>query len=88
MTILHTSPLEREILTHYYTSPEPYKGGSEHWGKLHSEIVDKFVKLGLLERRPNPATGLLKVYGNDAALHVYMRALAAVRLPEQHWVIP
>lgn len=86
-----TTPLEREILTHYWTRATPFLGGSEHWTKLHCEIVERFVAAGLLiqnecrngEDRPDRW-----ISANCDALEPYMDALAAVPLPERRWVVP
>ncbi len=77
-----TTPLEREILTHYYVMAEPYQGGSENWNPCVSGIVNVFIRMGLLIR----CDGRLRA--NEPALRVYMDTLAAVPLPVQRWVIP
>jgi hypothetical protein len=81
-----TSPLEREILTHYHCSSEPYKCKS----KVHEEAVEKFIRLGLLTRI-TVASGDGVVFGgilpNTEALRVYMAALDAVPLPVQRWEV-
>jgi len=76
----HTTPAEREILTHYWTTPGPFRDGFENWSEEHCEIVKRFLKLGLLEER-SPGT---------AAAHLVVSedALAAVPLPVRQWVIP
>ena len=43
-----TTPLEREILTHYATTAGPYRGGSANWTETHARIVERFIDLGLL----------------------------------------
>jgi hypothetical protein len=73
-----TSPLEREILTHYYTTPLPYTTRS----LVHVEAVAKFVELGLLISDEDG------VRADYEALGPYMDALAAVPLPVRRWVIP
>lgn len=75
-----TTPLEREILTAYWTSPEGYTGRRTD---LHDRIIQKFVRLGLLCLQ-SPGS----VQPNFDALSPYMDALAAVPLPVQRWVIP
>jgi hypothetical protein len=81
----HTTPIERAILTHYWVSPEPWKRGSEYWTPTDSEIVCKFVSLGLLVQ--TPCDGFGKIVANQDALRPYMEALAAVPLPTQKWVV-
>jgi hypothetical protein len=82
-----TTPLEREILTHYATTGGPYRGGADNWTSTHHEIVQRFVTLGLLIRHPGE-DGLQRIRANDEALRVYLAALAAVPLPVQRWVVP
>jgi hypothetical protein len=82
-----TTPLEREILTHYATTAGPYRGGSENWLETHVQIVRRFLDLGLLISHKG-ADGLQRIGQNEEALRVYMAALAAVPLPVQRWVVP
>lgn len=81
-----TTPLEREILTHYATKEGPYLGGSENWSETHVEIVRRFIDLGLLISYKG-ADGLQRIRQNEEALRAYMAALAAVPLPVQRWVV-
>jgi hypothetical protein len=82
-----TTPLEREILTHYATTAGPYRGGSENWLETHVQIVRRFLDLGLLISHTG-ADGLQRIGQNEEALRIYMAALAAVPLPVQQWVVP
>jgi hypothetical protein len=82
-----TTPLEREILTHYATTAGPYRGGSENWTETHVEIVRRFIDLGLLMSFKGE-DGRQHVAQNEPALRLYMAALAAVPLPVQRWVVP
>jgi hypothetical protein len=82
-----TTPLEREILTHYATTAGPYRGGSENWTETHVQIVRRFLDLGLLISHKG-ADGLQRIRQNEEALRVYMAALAAVPLPVRRWVVP
>lgn len=72
-----TTPLEREILAHYYCSDAPYTCRSD----VHIRAVDAFVKLGLL------ISDEQGVRANRYALEPYMRALDNVPLPVQRWVV-
>lgn len=83
----HTSPLEREILTHYWTTPGPYAGSTDDWSQSVCIHVRRFVALGLLEER-SPGTAAAHIVANQEALKVYMEALAQVPLPVRQWVIP
>jgi hypothetical protein len=74
----HTTPYEREILTHHYTSWSPFPRDTE----LYREYVEKFARMGLLRVDGG------KVEANKEALRTYMDALAAVPLPVQKWVVP
>lgn len=82
-----TSPLEREILTHYYCYEGSYKGGSENWSSPVREAVERFIKLGLLIHMRSDA-GYSTLSANRDALEPYMDALGTVPLPEQRWVVP
>jgi len=82
-----TTPLEREILTHFATTAGPYRGGSENWTETHAQIVRRFIDLGLLISCTD-ADGLPRIRPNEEALRVYLAALAAVPLPVQRWVVP
>ena len=78
-----TTPLEREILTHYWTTQgPPFRGGPATWSDSVGGVMDGLIALGVLVRE---ADGTVR--GNEAALKVYMEALAAVPLPVQKWVI-
>jgi hypothetical protein len=74
-----TTPLEREILTHYYVRPGEFPRSSEFIEDLHR----KFFKAGLLEVNNDG-----DYVGNREALEVYMEALDAVPLPVRTWGIP
>lgn len=80
----YTTPLDREILTHYYVSPEPFprSGGS------NSETVQRFIRLGLLVELPQANKYGSTIEANREAIRVYMDALGRVPLPVQRWVIP
>jgi hypothetical protein len=81
-----TTPFEREILTHHYTSPAPFPRPTD----LYWATVNRFCDLGLLRRsHPYPSTDdpsvVLPV---DEPMRLYMDALAAVPLPVKKWAIP
>ena len=80
----HTTPFEREILSHYYVSSAPFRNE----GELAVTLVNKFVDLGLLRRLDFPNAYGAKIAGNKEPLSVYMDALAAVPLPVQRWIVP
>ena len=84
---MSTTPLEREILTHYATTAGPYRGGSANWTETHAKIVERFIDLGLLIAIKG-ADGARHVRSNEQALRAYMAALAAVPLPVQRWLVP
>lgn len=79
-----TTPLEREVLTHYYVSPEPWPRLNIH----NRDLIDRFVKAGLLRLTMEPNAYGSYVEGVREALEPYMEALAAVPLPVQRWVVP
>lgn len=89
-----TSPLEREILTHYWARSGDWKGDRTKWTSLDHDIVSRFLELELLQLDA-PAThkdgwnyNLFKA--NREALEPYMRALAQVPLPVKRteWIVP
>jgi hypothetical protein len=86
--VMGTSPLEREILTHYWVSPTDFRGNWQEWGCVVRGIIDRFVDLGILERVLTPDEGAPTIRGNAAALRPYMDALANVPLPVQIWAVP
>ncbi len=81
-----TTPLEREILAHYYCGVGPFRKGSENWGPSDSDAVERFLRIGLLTS--GSKNGCATIEPNREALKVYMDALAAVPLPRQQWAIP
>lgn len=85
LEINHTTPLEREILQHYWCYPTQWKGGSSYWAPAAIRAIRRFVELGLLV----PTSGV-DVEANPDALRRYMDALAAVPLPVKvtQWIIP
>jgi hypothetical protein len=87
MSYMGTSPLERSILTHYWTTPSPWKNGSENWSDEDRRIVDKLIVLRLL-RHEEGEHGHHHLVANDDAVRVYMDALAAVPYPILKWVMP
>ena len=78
---MHTTPLDREILTHIYVSGTPFPRDSQG---IRTRIKH-FAHLGLLTI---DVDGL--IIPNFDALKVYMDALGAVPLPvpASSWVIP
>lgn len=86
---MSTSPLEREILQHYYCLVGPYGGGEEKWSPSVRSAVDRFLNLGLLiQCLSDVPGGGSYIKANDQALKPYMEALSNVPLPVQKWVIP
>lgn len=79
-----TTPLEREVLSHYYVSPDPFP----RWTPFISLLVRRFIRAGLLTELDLPNHKGSWVQGNQAALKPYMDALAAVSLPRQVWSVP
>jgi hypothetical protein len=76
----HTTPLEREILTHYwcYADPHPHEFKRD---TLQHTIIERYIRLGLLKREGGV------VHPNRPALEPYMEALSAVPLPTQKWIV-
>ena len=80
-----SSPMQREILTHYWVSPEPHPK-EHHW----RDEIDSFVRVGLLKRNKRPNKYGTCYEANREALEPYMNALGAIPFPilVQQWVIP
>lgn len=85
---MSTTPLERAILTHYWTTPGPWKGGSENWNRLDHEIVDRMQALNLLRSEIGGKDRSCRIVANTDSLEIYMDALAAVPFPVLKWVMP
>lgn len=87
-----TSPLEREIITWYWCRPTEYKGDREEWTELEHKIVVALIERGMLKVK-GVATNrngwsYQTIEAVRDAVEPYMKALAAVPLPVQQWVIP
>jgi len=79
------TPLEIEILMHYYTRGLDYRNG-DFTGPAVRDAIDRFVDLGLLyagEDTEGP-----EYIGNRKALAVYVNAICSVPLPVLTWAIP
>lgn len=78
------SPLEVEILIHYYCSNKDFRN-------IDAPAVDSailgFVELGLLKRIDNRHLGDPRYEGNNNALKVYVDAICSVPLPELKWTV-
>ena len=81
----HTTPLDREILTHFYCCPGPFPRSSVGI----TNQIRLFLRLGLL-RIDTAAPHGSAVVANRPALEAYMEALGAVPLPvkTEVWAVP
>lgn len=79
----HTTPFEREVLTHHFCSTASFPRQT----KLYYETVDKFVAMGLLEWVAREESGSVRIRATEGA-RIYMVALAAVPLPVRVWKKP
>lgn len=75
------SPLEVEILLHYFYSPNDHPNVD---APAVQSAITGFVKKGLLEPTE---TGVTKWRGNLKALTIYVNAVCSVPLPKQVWII-
>jgi len=87
--VRHTTPFEREILTHYFTTSESmFRAGDRdaRSNLLLHKIEQRFTRKGLLRYDIN----VDEIRGVPEALEVYMAALAAVPLPvkTEKWEVP
>jgi len=78
------SPIEIEIMLHYYYSPHDFCGpGGRQCGPVQPKIIDNFVRKGLLSRR-EPKVGEAKessIYSITELGKAYVKALQAVQIP-------
>lgn len=83
---LHTTPGDREILTHYYCGPSPHPRPSEY----ATEVCEHFVSLGLFEKLSEPNEYGSIYRANHEALRPYMEALGNIPLPVKvtRWEVP
>lgn len=80
-----TTPYQIEILLYYH-----YSGVDEFPNKdapIFKEVMDNFVKLGLILASPSQFPCCYSYSGNREALDAYVNALMAVPLPVKKWVI-
>lgn len=78
------SPLEIEILIHYYCTMDKDVGNFD--APAVQDALKGFKELGLLELRNTGGNCLYQA--NREALTIYIDALCAVPLPEKQWIIP
>ncbi len=75
------TPLEVEILLHYYYSPHDYENLD---APAIKEAMEKFCKAGILTEWINRTP---RFYKNDEALELYIKAICSVPLPTRKWII-
>jgi hypothetical protein len=76
------TPLEVEILLHYYySSAQDFKNLDCSAVK---EAIDKFCEAGILTEWSNRTP---RYYKNDEALELYVKTICAIPLPTQKWTI-
>lgn len=75
------SPLEIKILLHYYYSPEGVDY-PEPVSQAYSDAIAKFCAHGICYLSEDQ-----KVYANPSAIEAYAKAVMAIPLPTQKWVI-
>lgn len=76
------SPHEISIALHYWTTPLPWKGGSENWLPLDRKIVQSMIDAKLLEYQG------ANLSGNTPAMRAYVEALQDVPWPQIRWIVP
>lgn len=79
-----TTPFEREILTHHYTSSAPFPRPTP----LYWATVNDFCDKGLLGRVSSNDGEIDRVVPIEEPMRLYMDALAAVPLPVRVWAMP
>lgn len=78
------TPLQVEILLHYWYCPDDFKLHSEgNAGK--KKFCEELVRLGILSKA---SKGTNFYEANMEALRPYVEAVLAVPLPVQVWVVP
>ena len=79
------TPLEIEILLHYYSRGDDYRDGDFSAPAVRSAIDSFRGVLGLLQENPGKGGGAYHITERGK---VYVAALMDVPLPEQRWVMP
>jgi hypothetical protein len=82
-----SSPLEIELLLHYWCSATDHPHVAKNLGLAWREAADRFVERGLLRRADIATEGRLYT-GVSEALEPYVNALTAVPFPVQQWILP
>ena len=81
------TPLEIEILLHYYCTPGDFEPERLDAPGVKAAI-DRFIWAGLLvDQRDSVPPGESLYTANREALNVYIEALKAVPLPTRQWVV-
>ena len=82
------TPLEIDILLHYYTTPVDYRDG-DFSAPAVRKAVDEFVADGLLRPTKQKSGGIGPLsYETTERAQVFLQALCALPLPELRWVMP
>lgn len=86
------TPLEIEILMHYGTRMDDYRGG-DHSAPAVKEAISRFMEEGLLTHQGFTVErfddGTLKArYAVTERCRFYLEELCKVPLPIQKWVMP
>lgn len=76
------TPLQIEILLHYYTSPGDYKNLD---APSVTDAIVGFLNAGILTEAPKGDKQ--SYYGNRGMLQVYVEALCSVKLPTMKYII-
>lgn len=77
------SPLEVEILIHYYCSALDFR---DLGAPAIKSAINRFIALGLLKHNDGDEGSQYRPVRE--ALEIYIEAICSVPLPERQWVIP
>ena len=78
------TPLEIEIILHYYTRPGDYRNG-DFSAPAVKNAIDWFCQTGMLELKEISTKGDYDLTDRGQA---YVDALMALPLPEKRWIMP
>ena len=81
------TPLEIEILLHYYTRAVDYRDG-DFTAPAVRQALDSFYELGMLRHATRKSDSGPLSYEVTERAEAYIQALCALPLPVQKWVMP
>ncbi len=81
------TPLEIEILLHYYGKAGDYHDGDFRYPAVRNAIT-AFIDIGLLTTEPENGMYPHRTYHPTAGLRLYVETICKIPLPVKKWVMP